>query len=69
MSTESTISMRELEAESAELLPSRETLCRPRCGGSSHGGFNLTQFGQNNSAQFGLVNLNVQDVNIGNISL
>jgi hypothetical protein len=25
--------MRELEAESAELLPSRETLCAPRCGG------------------------------------
>ncbi len=33
MSTESAISMRELEAESAELLPSRETLCAPRCGG------------------------------------
>jgi hypothetical protein len=36
MSHESVISMRELEAESAELLPSRETLCAPRCGGS-HG--------------------------------
>ena len=35
MSTESAISMRELEAESAELLPSRETLCAPRCGGHS----------------------------------
>ena len=33
MSTETVISMRELEAESAELLPSRETLCAPRCGG------------------------------------
>lgn len=33
MSTETVISMRELEAESAELLPSRETLCSPRCGG------------------------------------
>jgi len=35
MSTESAISMRELEAESAELLPSRETLC---CACRSHGG-------------------------------
>ncbi len=36
MSSETAISMRELEAESAELLPSRETLCAPRCGGG-HG--------------------------------
>ena len=35
MSNETVISMRELEAESAELLPSRETLCAPRCGGHS----------------------------------
>ena len=33
MSNESVVSMRELELESAELLPSRETLCAPRCGG------------------------------------
>jgi hypothetical protein len=33
MSSETAISMRELEAETAELLPSRETLCAPRCGG------------------------------------
>jgi hypothetical protein len=37
MSSETAISMRELEAESVELLPSRETLCAPRCGGG-HGG-------------------------------
>jgi len=36
MSNESVVSMRELELESAELLPSRETLCAPRCGGG-HG--------------------------------
>jgi hypothetical protein len=35
MSDETAISMRELEAESAELLPSRETLCAPRCCHSS----------------------------------
>jgi hypothetical protein len=28
----STVTMQELELETAELLPSRETLCRPRCG-------------------------------------
>ena len=33
MSHESVVTMRELETESAELLPSRETLCAPRCGG------------------------------------
>ena len=33
MSNETVISMRELEAETAELLPSRETLCAPRYGG------------------------------------
>jgi hypothetical protein len=37
MSNETAISMRELEAESAELLPSRETLCAPKCGGHSYG--------------------------------
>lgn len=35
MSDGTVISMRELEAESAELLPSRETLCAPRYGGHS----------------------------------
>ena len=33
MSNETVISMRELEDETAELLPSRETLCAPKCGG------------------------------------
>jgi hypothetical protein len=35
MSNEPVVSMRELEMESAELLPSRETLCA--CKGSGHG--------------------------------
>jgi hypothetical protein len=35
MSAKTDVSMRELEMESAELLPSRETLCAPRC--CSHG--------------------------------
>jgi hypothetical protein len=51
--------MRELELESAELLPSRETLCAPRCGHSSN------SFRQVNN-QFGLVNVGLD---IGSISL
>ena len=31
MSTDTTLTMEELELETAELLPSRETLCRPSC--------------------------------------
>ncbi len=31
MSIESSVSMRELELEGAELLPNRETLCVPQC--------------------------------------
>ena len=46
MSTETAISMRELEAESAELLPSRETLCY---GGRSHNsGTSITEFASSN---------------------
>ena len=60
MSSESAVTMRELELECAELLPSRETLCAPRCG-SSHS-FSFTQV--NN--QFGLVNVGL---NIGSINL
>ena len=57
MSNETAISMRELEAESAELLPSRETLCRPSCGGG-HGGSTVFQSG--------LVNINNSNVLSGN---
>jgi hypothetical protein len=42
----STVTMQELELETAELLPARETLCRP------HSSFSVTQAGQ-----FGLVNV------------
>jgi hypothetical protein len=40
MTTDLVVSMDELELESAELLPSRETLCAPRCC-SPCGGFSL----------------------------
>ncbi len=59
MSSESAVTMRELEC--AELLPSRETLCAPRCH-SSGNSFSFTQV--NN--QFGLANLGI---NIGSINL
>ena len=65
MSTESAISMRELEAETAELLPSRETLCAPRCGGGH--GSSFTQVGYGNTAQAGLVNVSALNGSFDNI--
>ena len=52
----STVTMEELELESAELLPNRETLCS---GGSYHPGHSVsfTQVGYGNTAQSGLVNV------------
>jgi len=49
------VTMQDLELETAELLPSRETLC---CGCSSHGygsSFSITEIG--NTSQVGLVNI------------
>ena len=63
MSAETAISMFELEMESAELLPSRETLCAPRCGHSS----SFTQIGYGNTAQSGLVNVAVGNGSLNNI--
>ncbi len=65
MSNQPVVSMRELEMESAELLPSRETLncCR------SHGGFSssFTQVGYGNTAQAGLVNVSLANGSLNNI--
>lgn len=66
MSNEPVVSMQELELESAELLPSRETLCVP----SSHpgsGGFSFTQVGYGNTAQSGLLNLSVANGSLNNV--
>jgi hypothetical protein len=54
--TNDLVSMDELERESAELLPSRETLCVYSHG---HGGSSVsfTQVGYGNTAQAGLVNI------------
>jgi hypothetical protein len=64
MSNETAVSMLELELESAELLPSRETLCAPKC--SSHS-FSFSQVGFGNTAQAGLVNVAVGNGSFNNI--
>jgi hypothetical protein len=61
------VSMDELERESAELLPSRETLCVAssyRHGGGSSSYFSVSN---GNTAQFGL--LNVSALNGNNINI
>ena len=53
--TNDLVSMDELERESAELLPSRETLCVYSHGHGSSASF--TQVGYGNTAQAGLLNI------------
>ncbi|HEY6791165.1 MAG TPA: hypothetical protein VI365_28040 [Trebonia sp.] len=45
MSTQPAITMKELELEHAELLPSRETLCVSKCHPSYSSSFNFAQVG------------------------
>lgn len=63
-----TVSMRELELEGAELLPSRETLW---CGGGQHPGsgvsYAFTQVGYGNTAQSGLINVSALNGSFDNI--
>ncbi|MGH3251696.1 MAG: hypothetical protein ACRDOI_36560 [Trebonia sp.] len=58
MSNDLAVSMDELERESAELLPSRETLCVSRWHPAHSGGnsFSFTQV-DGNTNQVGLINL------------
>lgn len=66
MSTDLAVSMDELERESAELLPARETLCAPRCGHhASYSSFSFTQVASNQ--QVGLVNVNILGGDIFNL--
>jgi hypothetical protein len=60
MSNDLAMTMDELERESAELLPSRETLCVSRWG-HSHGGTSFTSISQTdgNTSQFGLLNISL----------
>jgi hypothetical protein len=65
MSNDLAMTMGELEAESAELLPSRETLCVSKWGG--HGGNTTTIVSNGNTVQNGFLNLsflNGDNVNI-----
>jgi hypothetical protein len=64
------VSMRELELEGAELLPSRETLW---CGGNAHSGTSFTyvfsQVGNGNTAQSGLINLAALNGDFNNLTI
>jgi hypothetical protein len=68
MSDRSAVSMQELELESAELLPSRETLCVAAYhpGGGS---FGFAQTGLGNTAQGGLLNIAILNGTLNNLSL
>ena len=65
MSNDLAMSMDELERESAELLPSRETLCVS----SYHSGSSVsfTQVGYGNTAQSGLLNVSALNGSFDNI--
>ena len=67
MSTDLAVSMDELERESAELLPSRETLCCAKYhhGGGSSTSFSFTQVASNQ--QVGLLNINILGGDIFNL--
>jgi hypothetical protein len=65
MSNDLAMTMDELERESAELLPSRETL---NCCHSRHaGGNSFSQVGYGNTAQAGLINVSALNGSFDNI--
>jgi hypothetical protein len=61
----STVTMQELELETAELLPARETLCSS----GSHSGpsSSFTQIGYSNNVQSGFLNVNALNGDFNNI--
>ena len=66
MTSEPVVSMRELELESAELLPSRETLCVSRCYYSSSS-YSFGQAGYGNTAQSGPFDVAIANGSFDNI--
>jgi hypothetical protein len=58
------MTLQELELQTATYLPDREVMSG--CQRRNHCGCNSTWVGddQNNNTQFGLINVNVQDVNV-----
>jgi hypothetical protein len=67
MSTLPAVTMQDLELESAELLPSRETLCVPKCGHGSSSSSTFIQNGYGNTAQAGGLNIAVANGSFDNI--
>jgi len=61
------VTMQELESETAELLPARETLSCCCNHHNSGGGSSFTQVGYGNTAQAGLVNVAVANGSANNI--
>lgn len=70
MTTHTAVTMQDLELESAELLPARETLSCWRSHPSSSGGTYVTQVGQGNVIgngnydQHGLLNIQADNNNV-----
>ena len=58
----STVTMQELEFETAELLPARETLCSSSGGGHNH--TTIVGSGNGNTEQNGLINVSVLNGNL-----
>ena len=58
----STVTMQELELETAELLPARETLWCPS-GGGGHNSTNIVGSGDGNTYQAGLINVSALNGN------
>jgi hypothetical protein len=69
MSNDLAVSMAELEGESAELLPSRETLTVCRSGSHSSSSTSYSYTDNDFNPQFGLVNLNQSSVDISILNL
>ena len=65
MSNDLAVSMAELEGESAELLPSRETL--NVCNHNRSSGSSFAQVGYGNTAQVGLINVSALNGSLNNI--
>jgi hypothetical protein len=65
MSTKTAVTMQDLDLETAELLPARETLCVSNWQG--HGSYSFTQVGYGNTAQSGLLNVAVANGSFNNI--
>lgn len=66
MSNSSAVSMQELELESAEMLPGRETLCVSSWH-PGRGGFGITQTGLGNTVQSGLLNVALANGSLNNL--